>query len=68
MKLNELEEGLDFICPPDNKRNKDELLIKDKINLFYKFGDYFLKNSENNNVKIHSIFFNRIICIYWKKY
>ena len=61
LKLNKLEEALDFICPPENKRNKDELLIKDKINLFYKFGDYFLKNSENKDDKIPDIFFNRII-------
>ena len=61
LKLNKLEEALDFICPPENKNNKDELLIKDKINLFYKFGDYFLKNSENKDDKIPDIFFNRII-------
>ena len=61
LKLNKLEEALDFICPPENKNNKDELLIKDKINLFYKFGDYFLKNSENNDDKIQDLFFSRII-------
>ena len=59
--MNKLEEALDFICPPENKNNKDELLIKDKINLFYKFGDYFLKNSENNDDKIQDLFFSRII-------
>ena len=62
LKLNKLEEALDFICPPpENKNNKDELLIKDKINLLYKFGDYFLKNNENNDDKIPDLFFNRII-------
>ena len=61
LKLNKLEEALDFIAPPEDKKGKDELLLKDKINLFYKFGDYFLKNSENNNEKIPDIFFNRII-------
>ena len=61
LKLNKLEEALDFIAPPEDKKSKDELLLKDKINLFYKFGDYFLKNSENNNEKIPDIFFNRII-------
>ena len=61
LKLNKLEEALDFIAPPDNKKNKNELLIKDKINLFYKFGDYFLINSENNNDKIPDLFFDRII-------
>ena len=61
LKLNKLEEALDFIAPPEDKKGKDELLLKDKINLFYKFGDYFLKNSENNNEEIPDIFFNRII-------
>ena len=61
LKLNKLEEALDFIAPPEDKKGKDELLLKDKINLFYKFGDYFLKNSENNNEKIPDLFFSRII-------
>ena len=60
LKLNKLEDALNFICPPPNKKNKDELLIKDKINLFYKFGDYFLINHDNND-KIPDLFFNRII-------
>ena len=60
LKLNKLEEALDFISPQPNKKNKEELLIKDKINLFYKFGDYFLINSDNNE-KIPDLFFNRII-------
>ena len=68
LKLNKLEEALDFICPPENSKNKNELLIKDKINLFYKFGDYFLNNSQNNNDdKIQDIFFNRIINFIEKK-
>ena len=61
LKLNKLEEALDFICPPENQKNKEELLLKDKINLFHKFGSYFLKNSENNNDNIPDLFFNRII-------
>ena len=61
LKLNKLEEALDFIAPPEDKKGKDELLLKDKINLFYKFGDYFLKNSENNNEQIPDLFFSRII-------
>ena len=61
LKLNKLEEALDYILPPDNKKSKNELLIKDRINLFYKFGDYFLKNSENKDDKIPDLFFNRII-------
>ena len=60
LKLNKLEEALDYICPQSNKNKKDELLIKDKINLFYKFGDYFLINSESSD-KIPDLFFNRII-------
>ena len=61
LKLNKLEEALDFVAPPDNKRIEDELILKNRINLLYKFGDYFLKNSENKNKEIQYIFFNRII-------
>ena len=61
LKLNKLEEALDYILPPENKKSKNELLIKDRINLFYKFGDYFLQNSENKDDKIPDLFFNRII-------
>ena len=55
LKLNKLEEALDFIC---SSNNKDKLLKRDQINLFNKFGDYFLKN---NDEKIPDIFFNRIM-------
>ena len=59
LKLNKLEDALDFISPPDlNSKNKEKLLIRDQINLFNKFGDYFLKNNDD---KIPDMFFNRII-------
>ena len=58
LKLNKLEEALDFIAPVESNNNKEKLLIKEQINLFNKFGDYFLKN---NDEKIPDIFFNRII-------
>ena len=61
LKLNKLEEALDFIAPPENSENseKNELLIKDKIYLFDKFGEYFLKSDENNK-NIADLFFNRV--------
>ena len=58
LKQNKLEEALDFISPIDNKNNKEKLLIREQINLFNKFGDYFLKN---NDEKIPDMFFNRVI-------
>ena len=58
LKLNKLEEALDFISPPDSSNNKEKLLIRDQINLLNKFGDYFLKNNDD---KIPDIFFKRII-------
>ena len=58
LKQNKLEEALDFISPMDKVNNKEKLLIREQINLFNKFGDYFLKN---NDEKIPDIFFNRII-------
>ena len=47
LKSNKLEEAINFITPPENSE-KNELLIKDKIYLFDKFEEYFLKNDENN--------------------
>jgi hypothetical protein len=58
LKLNKLEEALDFISPPDLNNTKEKLLIRDQINLLNKFGDYFLKN---NDEKIPDMFFKRII-------
>ena len=58
LKQNKLEEALDFIAPIEKDKNKEKLLIREQINLFNKFGDYFLKN---NDEKIPNIFFNRII-------
>ena len=58
LKQNKLEEALDFIAPIEKDKNKEKLLIREQINLFNKFGDYFLKN---NDEKIPDIFFNRII-------
>ena len=58
LKQNKLEEALDFIAPIEKSNNKEKLLIREQINLFNKFGDYFLKN---NDEKIPDIFFNRII-------
>ena len=58
LKQNKLEEALDFIAPIEKDKNKEKLLIREQINLFNKFGDYFLKNNDD---KIPDIFFNRII-------
>ena len=58
LKQNKLEEALDFIAPVEKNNKKEKLLIREQINLFNKFGDYFLKNNDD---KIPDIFFNRII-------
>ena len=67
LKLNQLEEALDFICPPDlnaennnnnDNNSKENMEIKDQINLMNKFGEYFLRSNEE---KIPELFFKRII-------
>ena len=67
LKLNQLEEALDFICPPDlnaennnnnDNNSKEKMEIKDQINLMNKFGEYFLRSNEE---KIPELFFKRII-------